>query len=191
MSEKIHTTAVVLIPPEECWEPIQKIRRLHDRKLRRWMPHITLLFPFREREEFDGIAARFEDVCEGVRPFALRLSEFRHFRHRAHSFTLWLAPEPADPLVQLQAALQEAAPDCDDASSHARGFVPHLSVGQAREHETMSALKQTLQAYWQPVSFVVDRVSLVWRREPPDDVFRVDRTIALAGEPSEQDAGGE
>jgi hypothetical protein len=29
------------------------------------------------------------------------------------------------------------------------------------------------------MSFEVREISLIWRGEPPDDVFRVDRTIAL------------
>ena len=35
---KTHKSAVVIIPPEEIWEPIQKIRRLYDRQGHRWMP---------------------------------------------------------------------------------------------------------------------------------------------------------
>jgi len=29
MSKKTYTTAVVLIPPEDCWEPIQKLSLIH------------------------------------------------------------------------------------------------------------------------------------------------------------------
>ena len=47
MPNKTHTTAVVLIPPESVQPPIQAIRSVHDRNFLRWMPHITLLYPFR------------------------------------------------------------------------------------------------------------------------------------------------
>ena len=57
MSQKTHTTAAVLIPPEDVWGPIQAIRREHDRQFRRWMPHITLLYPFRPREQFPQYAS--------------------------------------------------------------------------------------------------------------------------------------
>jgi hypothetical protein len=40
---KVFTSAVVIIPPEELWIPIQKIRKKYDRQINRWMPHITLL----------------------------------------------------------------------------------------------------------------------------------------------------
>ncbi|MGO8751906.1 MAG: hypothetical protein ACLQNE_38680 [Thermoguttaceae bacterium] len=47
----------------------------------------------------------------------------------------------------------------------------------------MGRLIQELQAAWTSVSFQVDQVSLIWRGEPPDDVFRVGATILLGGEP--------
>jgi 2'-5' RNA ligase len=40
-------------------------------------------------------------------------------------------------------------------------------------------LQQTLQAIWQPQFFIVSEISLIWRGAPPDDVFRVDRTVRL------------
>jgi hypothetical protein len=52
---------LVIIPPEAVWEPIQAIRRRHDRKLRRWMPHITLLYPFRPRSEL--LERRFKKLA--------------------------------------------------------------------------------------------------------------------------------
>ena len=179
MSNRTYRTAVVLIPPEDCWNPIQKIRRLHDRKLRRWMPHITLIYPFRPRETFDELAPQMAGICRRFAPINLRLAEFRYFHHRGLSYTVWLLPEPAEALVQLQAALQSLVPDCDDVCRHVHGFTPHLSVGQARGHQTMSVLKRTLQAYWEPFSFVARQIAVVWRGDPPDDVFRVDRNLPL------------
>jgi 2'-5' RNA ligase len=44
--------------------------------------------------------------------------------------------------------------------------------------EPMQALIQ-LQATWQPLSFMVEAIQLIWRQPPSDDVFRVDRAILL------------
>jgi 2'-5' RNA ligase len=182
MAKKTHTTAVVLIPPSKIWEPIQAIRQMHDRHIRRWMPHITLLYPFRPRDEFAGLADRFSAVCAGLEPFRVGLVELRFFRHRRESFTLWLAPEPRAALIRLQAQLGSVAPDCDDVTRNRDGFTPHLSVGQVRGEREMFTLKEALQAAWQPIAFTAREVSLIWRCDPPDDVFRLGQTVRLGAE---------
>jgi 2'-5' RNA ligase len=179
MPKKTHTTAVVLIPPPVIWMPIQSIRRVHDRHVSRWMPHITLLYPFRQRHEFDSLAGRFSSACMGIERFRLALTEIRYFRHRRDSYTLWLAPEPKEALVHLQALIEEVVPDCHDVSRHQGGFTPHLSVGQVRGEREMSELKEALQASWQPLTFTASEISLIWRGEPPDDVFRIGETVGL------------
>ena len=45
MGKLTYTTAIVVIPPQDAWPAIQAIRTKHDAKVRRWMPHITLVCP--------------------------------------------------------------------------------------------------------------------------------------------------
>jgi 2'-5' RNA ligase len=177
--KKTHTTAVVLIPPPEIWIPIQAIRRVHDRHVTRWMPHITLLYPFRPHHEFDRLAERFSAVCTAIRRFRLVLTEVHYFRHRRDSYTLWLVPEPKEALVHLQALLETVVPECNDVSRPQGGFTPHLSVGQVRGELQMLDLKEALQTSWQPLAFTAGEISLIWRGEPPDDVFRIGKTVRL------------
>jgi 2'-5' RNA ligase len=180
VSRKTHTTAAVLIPPFELWPPIQAIRQDHDRHSLRWvMPHITLLYPFRPREEFAAVAERFSVQCEKTEPFAIELVEFRAFHHGQGRYTLWLAPEPKDAVAWLQAVLENIVPDCDDVRRYPGGFTPHLSVGQVQGRAAMVQLRAALQAAWRPVSFTAGEVSLLWRGEPPDDVFRVVQTVRV------------
>ena len=181
MERKTYTTAVVLIPPGELQPSIQTIRQVHDRHFKRWMPHITLLYPFRPRHEFDQLAERFASACQAIEPFRVELAEMRFFRHRRDSFTLWLAPEPKEGLVRLQDLLGSVVPDCDDVVKHRDGFTPHLSVGQVQGERQRLALQQGLQEAWQPLVFTACEISLIWRGEPPDDVFRVGETVRLAG----------
>lgn len=182
MTTKTLQTAVVLVPPEEAWEPIQAIRREHDHQFRRWMPHVTLLYPFRTREQFDQVEGPLREAAKQIEPFELRLMEFRRFHHGRGHYTLWLAPEPTEGMVRLQSALQSAVPDCDTVSRYRAGFTPHLSVGQVRRAKVLARLEAELQAAWTAqggLSFVAREVSLIWRGPPPDDLFRVDRTINL------------
>lgn len=176
---KTHKTAVALIPPEEIWEPIQGIRRVHDRHLRRWMPHITLIYPFRPRLAFASIAQDLASACDKVQPFRLKLARFDCFRHSRGSYTLWLVPEPAEAVIRLQETLWDVVPDCDEVRRFAHGFTPHLSVGQVTGEQQKRELMMRLEAQWQPLEFIVREVNLISRGEPPDDVFRVDRAIRL------------
>jgi 2'-5' RNA ligase len=181
MEQKTFTTAVVLIPPSEVQPAIQAIRQLHDRHFKRWMPHITLLYPFRPRHEFDQLAERLALACQAIEPFQVELAGLRFFRHRRDNFTVWLAPEPKEALVRLQAVVGRAIPDCDDVVRHRDGFTPHLSVGQVHGEPQRHRLQQALQETWQPLAFTAHQISLIWRGEPPDDVFRVGQTVRFAG----------
>ena len=177
---RTHKTAVVLIPPQGAWPPVQAIRRVHDQHVKRWMPHITLLYPFRPRREFDVLAEQFAQTCSRISPFEIEMATLRWFRHRS-SYSLWLAPEPKEALVHLQAALRRVVPDCDEVRRHAGGFTPHLSVGQVRGQGALRRLLGELQSSWTPIRFRASEVSLIWRNDPPDDVFRVGQSVKLGG----------
>jgi 2'-5' RNA ligase len=160
-----HCTAVVLIPPEELWEPIQAIRREHDPQVGRWMPHLTLLYPFLPEPDLAGAAEVLRPVCRDQAPFTVTLRQFRWFVHGEESATLWLAPEPSEPMRALHAALLAAFPDCDATGRFEDGFTPHLSVGRwpaGRAPEAAAAL----QADWTQITWPIDRISLIAR--PPD-----------------------
>jgi 2'-5' RNA ligase len=176
---KTYRTAAVLVPPETVWESIQRIRKQHDRHYRRWMPHITLLYPFLPQEMWPDVLEALRQACLRIQPFAVELSRFDRFVHRS-SCTLWLAPTPVEALVELQTALWQVVPDCDDTRRHNAGFSPHLSVGQTRDKG--STLARELQAEWNPVRFLAHEVQLIWRNDPPDDVFRMGETLLLGTE---------
>jgi 2'-5' RNA ligase len=179
MPGKTVQTALVFVPPSEVWPPIQAIRAEYDRNVHRWMPHITLLYPFRPRMEWDAVLGPLSEACAQVEPFTVTLGTFGHFRH-GKSATLWLAPEPKTRLVALQTALWRAVPDYDDTRKYSGGFTPHLSVGQVPAGRA-DALLAALQEDWEPVTFTAAEVQLIWRGDPPDDVFRVGERLGLGG----------
>jgi len=179
VSAKPHTTAVVIIPPVEVWPPIQGIRQRHDRNVRRWMPHITLLYPFAPRSSFPEVVPALWAACTGLAPFDITLARFGLFAHGRRGATLYLVPEPAAPLVALQTRFWETVPAYDDTRRHVNGFTPHLSVGQARGTAEAQALREALASSWQPLTFTAAAIQLIWRGEPPDDVFRVAHTLSL------------
>ena len=180
MPVKMYRTAFAAVPPEGEWGPIQAIRRRHDRQIHRWMPHINLLYPFRLQGEFPAIMPTLRTVCASIAPFTISLGEFRHFRHSSGRCTLWLAPEPAEALQRLHAALQAAFPDCDDLSRIPAGFTPHLTVGQFPSPRDCERTREHLQASWQPIRFNLAEVALLARGE--DSPFAVEQRIPLGKE---------
>jgi 2'-5' RNA ligase len=175
-----YKTAVVAIPPDHLWGPIQRLRKQHDRHYRRWMPHITLLYPFRPASAFEQVTPLLIRVCRSVEPFEVKLIRFDLLIHARRKATVYLIPEPARALKELQKALLETVPDCDDVTRFAGGFRPHLSVGQIRSQEA-HALCAKWQATWQPLVFSLSHVYLIWRNDPPDDVFRTGPVLSLGG----------
>lgn len=179
---KTHYTAVVVVPPEDLWPPIQAIRRLYDRQIARWMPHVTILYPFRPAPSFSTVIPLLCQACLETRSFTTRLERFSWFVHPSGTCTLWLAPEPSAPWKHLQAVLQACFPDCKDQSAFPAGFTPHLSVGQARDKKNAARLAGVLQDSWRPLEFVVKDVAVISREK--DTPFRVNHIITLGGEKS-------
>ncbi|QRN99832.1 DUF504 domain-containing protein [Archangium violaceum] len=179
----VHQAAVVLIPPEDAWAPIQSLRAVHDSQYERWMPHVTLLYPFVPEEYFGEAEALIAEALRDIEPFEVTLSGFGHFEHRA-SVTAWLRPEdrPHGALKALQSALEVALPHCDEQGRKSeRGFTPHLSVGQL-PRAAASDTRRTLAAWekeWRPLRFEVREVCLISRRG--DEPFEVRRRVPLGG----------
>ncbi|WP_224240684.1 poly(A) polymerase [Hyalangium gracile] len=179
----VHQAAVVLIPPEELWGPIETLRSRHDRTYERWMPHVTLLYPFVPEEHFAEAEALIAEALRGIEPFQVTLSGFSHFEHRG-SVTAWLRPEdrPHGALTALQAALQAVLPQCDEQGRKSEnGFTPHLSVGQLKR-SSPAEIRRTLSEWerdWKPLTFEAHEVCLISRRG--DDPFEVRRRVPLGG----------
>lgn len=188
-----HRSAVVFIPPEDFHDPIQRIRRRFDRKVGRWMPHVTLLYPFVPEERFEEIVEPLAGAAACVEPFRARFAKLRWFEHGPGRRTYWLAPEPEERFRALHAALLGAFPDYDDTARHPDGFTPHLSVGQARGERGARELESFVEREFQPLDEVpVEEIALIRRgRDTPFTVharFRLgaddggDRTATSRGQ---------
>lgn len=176
---KTHKTALCIIPPQKAWSSIQAIRKKRDRQFRRWMPHINLLYPFKPKSEFSLVMDLLVHTCSQIKPIEISLNEIHYFKHGDRNFTIWLKADPEEPILHLQQKVSEMVPECSELSSFAGGFTPHLSIGQCKGKEKARQLIRDLQANWKPLRFQISEVSLIWRKDPPNDKFRVAETIPL------------
>lgn len=173
-ADKQHQYALVVIPPQAIWKPIQNIRREYDHNLRRWMPHITLCYPYYPVEYFPAIAATLQPNCRKIAPFAVKLTQLSYFKQR-NRFVLWLAPEPKHHLC----ALFDAVTSLEQNRSTRGAFEPHLTVGYIKGRQNFEKVHKRLAKNWEPLQFEVREIHLLWRNDPPDDIFQIERTIAL------------
>lgn len=169
---RVYTSAVVIIPPQEIWEPIQEIRKRYDNQIKRWMPHINLIYPFRPESEFYPLKIQFKAVCKQIQPFKITLKFFNYFAHGPHNYTIWLQPEPKGSIVDLQNRVQKIVPDCNDLQLYENGYIPHLSLGQIKHKNLLKDTINILENNREPQIFILDRIYFISREQGKNSSFK-------------------
>jgi len=179
---KVYTSAVVIIPPQKYWAPIQEIRKKYDRNIHRWMPHITLLYPFRPENDYITLEKNFSEICKSINPFVINLQDFHYFNHGHQKYTLWLKPEPFDMVTDLQARILKIVPDCDGVNKYKKGFSPHLSVGQINGKNNLLEIVENLQKIWNKIKFLLSEIFFISREKSKASKFEIKKRIQLQKE---------
>jgi 2'-5' RNA ligase len=156
-------TALVVLFPE--LEPlIGGWRRRHTGDGARGMPaHVTLVIPFADSSQVDGLLDRLSQLLASFAPFETALAETARFPG-----LLYLDPEPRQPFIEITEALAEAFPEYPPYGGEFDEVVPHVTVAQA-DDQVLAAAEREL-APQLPVKTRVERAWLVedtpagWRR---------------------------
>ncbi|MEO8882383.1 MAG: 2'-5' RNA ligase family protein [Devosia sp.] len=169
----METVLVLRIPEAEAL--VSSWRLKYDSSAIHGMPaHVTVLFPFRPFEAIDShCAAKLASIFSASASFDLRFWRLGRF-----TGTLWLAPEPGEPIVQFTNAVAAAFPDCQPYGGAFPEPIPHLTVAQGDEPLLDNIAGQLVSALATPIHSRVAACSL-FAREP--DGWREKRRFPLLG----------
>ncbi|ELT99150.1 hypothetical protein CAPTEDRAFT_183161 [Capitella teleta] len=185
VQKKSFKSSIVIIPPKEFWEPIQMIRKKHDKAYERWMPHVNLLYPFiadaNDGQFFSEAAQDLKSALKDIQPFKVCFTKdsFKVFKRKKFC-TLWLKPiVVAHPQVLgLQESMVKTFPQCNDVNKIGdHGFTPHLSLGQLKPKGYRECVDE-FSKDWTDMEFTVDHVTLISRADF-DDPFHVRHEVPL------------
>lgn len=135
--------------------------------------HITLLFPFVPAARLDPVlVGELRELFAGFAGFRFALCRLERFPE-----VLYLAPEPAEPFVQLTGTIVDRYPDSPPYEGEFETIVPHLTVAQGEPAVLDEAEASVLPAL--PLEAAVEEVVLLeevvtdWGRWTARATFRL------------------
>jgi poly(A) polymerase Pap1/2'-5' RNA ligase len=128
-------TALCLIPPQDHWSPIDKLRTLYDKAYEKWPPHVNLVYPFVKAENLQeatnlisrGLEVRAsKDFCT---PLSIALETAGVFPHR-HNNTIFLHDNDTNRTARSKllrkAILESLGQNVDE-------YNMHMTIGQSTD----------------------------------------------------------
>jgi len=194
MSHQTYRTALCIIPPNYLWQPIQEIRQQHDPAYERWMPHINIVYPFINTDQFTDFALTLRNAFRkhNVQPINIKLnaSNISHFDRKGNEFVMILLPnaETSSSLTQLYDIITSILPkikddnETNETSKHSRRpFTPHLTLGVFEDKNVTQTLSNFHQQWSQTnvgLPWTADSVFMI-ARHSDDTPFRILHEISF------------
>jgi 2'-5' RNA ligase len=125
--EEAETALVFCIPEADA--RISRWRDRYDPSAAEGVPaHVTVAVPFLPHKDFLEAQDRVSVTIGSMSAFDVVFLELHRFPG-----TLWLKPEPSEPIRKLSAQIVEAFPDYPLYGGAFRDIIPHLTVAQGNE----------------------------------------------------------
>jgi len=122
MPEQSESAIVILVP--QAQDVVQFVRRRYDLEPAQVPAHITVLYPFKPPREISPfVMANLRRLFAHHRPFRFSLVGLGTFPG-----TLYLAPAPHEPLMELTRACFEWFPETPPYGGTYDEIVPHLTL---------------------------------------------------------------
>jgi 2'-5' RNA ligase len=150
---------VVLVPEAE--RLVETFRKRYDPSAANGLPaHVTILFPFKSPDQLaDEIIATLGELFIKIPAFTVSFVESRRFPD-----FLYLAPIPSAPFRQLTETVTKVFPDALPYGGEFTEIIPHLTVAQAIDDETMDKIAADFHKVAKgilPIKVRVKTVSLI------------------------------
>ena len=190
--QKQHTLSLCMVPPPsatQVWADVTKARiELKDPGLFRWPPHANILYPFVEiKHDLEDIVVKLRNATKQCPPFRVSLNTLGTFGGKSRG-VLWLYPNSCyddgvdgeiEPLIQLQAMLQEQFPVCNDQRKNGQ-YNPHMTLGHFSSLEEAQNAQAQLESWWsaRDATFDLNAVYLLQRKGDDSQFLRV-ATLSL------------
>jgi 2'-5' RNA ligase len=194
--------ALAYLLPRQFWQIngcvpyVHLTRRMEQYRIRhcvdlRMGPHISLLDPFVPRGAFDEAAERATAALADMQPFRISFSRLASFSNRQRS-VLYAQPDDPEGLVQVQARLFNAFPNCYHQNfvgkdRTPRPFTPHMTVGFYKTQPEM--IKEQAALRWQPIADVEVTEVYLCHRIGPQMPYEIVHTVPLGCLPSPRHFG--
>lgn len=127
MSEQNESAIVILVP--QAQEMVRSVRQRYDLGPAPVPAHITVLYPFKQPDQLTPVVVSdLGSLFACYEPFRFSLAELGTFPQ-----TLYLAPTPLDPFVELTRAVYHRFPETPPYAGLHDEIVPHLTLAGVPE----------------------------------------------------------
>jgi 2'-5' RNA ligase len=132
---------IVRVPEAEAC--VGALRERCDPSVKIGVPaHITLLAPFMSPERItEAVLRQAQSALNVVSPFWFSLSKVARFPS-----TTYLAPEPAQPFIELTQSLVRSFPEFPPFRGEHESVIPHLTVAHGSASEAEVAAQELVAA---------------------------------------------